>query len=258
MSVRVTRDGPNARSLVTEYEYEPVPGLPERPPPGEQILWQGSPRWDVLARRGFHVRKVGIYFLILAALTLYWDLRVGLAPADALANLTWLALAVALAIGLLLILARSMASATLYTITNRRLVMRFGVAIPMTINLPYDKVTRASLRENGDGTGDIPIALARSSKVPYWVLWPHARPWRFATAEPMLRSIPDVAEVASTLSTALESFAKERSEEQQIERGGDSIEAARQPIRSEPPSTKGKVEGRGVALSSHGAGVPAH
>lgn len=257
MSTRVTRKGPAARAAVTEYEYEPVPGLPERLPPGERILWQAAPRWDVLARRAFHVRKVAIYFLIVAALTLAWDLRDGRGVTAALVNLTWLALAVALAIGLLLMLARSMAHATLYTITNRRLVMRFGVAIPMTINLPYDKVTGAALRENGDGTGDIPITLARSSRVPYWVLWPHTRPWRFAPAEPMLRAVPDVASVARTLATALESFASDRGEQPQIERADPGM--SRRPSNRPGSAAKNGQDGaRGVSLTSSGAGIPAH
>jgi len=33
-----------------EYEYEPVPGLPQRLPQGERILWQGAPDWQTLAR----------------------------------------------------------------------------------------------------------------------------------------------------------------------------------------------------------------
>lgn len=209
MSERLDRDAAVARATVTEYEYEPVPGLPEIPPEGETILWQGSPRAAVLARRAFHVRKVGFYFVLLAALSLYWDLADGGTLAQAAANLTWLAVAAAVAIGLLALLARSMARSTLYTITSRRVVMRFGVAIPMTLNLPYAKVASAALREHGDGSGDIPLAMARGARVPYWVLWPHARPWRLAPAEPMLRAIPDAAQAARALAGALETYAAE-------------------------------------------------
>lgn len=192
--------GRRGYTAVTEYEYEPVPGLPERLPPGEEILWQGSPRWDVLARRAFHVRKVAGYFLLLAGWTIAWDIQAG---SDPVASAFWLVLAAALAIGLLTLLARAMARSTLYTITSHRVVMRFGVAIPMTINLPFTRVVGAALRDYGDGTGEIPLTLAPRTRTSYLVLWPHVRPWRFSPAEPMLRAIPEAQRVARILAAAL-------------------------------------------------------
>ena len=53
---------------MNEHEGEPIRGLPELPPEGEQILWQGEPQWGLLARRVFHVRKVAAYF---AAIVLF-------------------------------------------------------------------------------------------------------------------------------------------------------------------------------------------
>lgn len=198
-------DGGRTRhTAVTEYEYEPVPGLPERLPSGEAILWQGAPRWDVLARRAFHVRKVAFYFLLLVAWAIVWDIQGG---RDPVVSAFWLVIAAASAIGLLTLLARSMARSTLYTITNHRVVMRFGVAIPMTINLPFAKITAAALRDHGDGTGDIPLTLAARTRTSYLVLWPHVRPWHFSPAEPMLRAVPEARRVAEILAGALKDAA---------------------------------------------------
>jgi hypothetical protein len=193
------------QTAITEYEYEPVPGLPERLPSGEEILWQGTPRWDVLARRAFHVRKVGVYFLALIAWTVLSDIRSG---GDPVVSAFWLVIAAALAIGLLTLLARAMARSTLYTITNHRVVMRFGVALPMTVNLPYGKIIGAALRDHGDGTGDIPLTLGPKAKASYLVLWPHVRPWRFSPPEPMLRAIAEAQRVAQILATALRDSAE--------------------------------------------------
>lgn len=198
-------DGGRTRhTALTEYEFEPVPGLPERLPSGESILWQGAPRWDVLARRAFHVRKVGLYFLLLVAWAIVWDIQGG---RDPVVSAFWLVIAAALAIGLLTLLARAMARSTLYTITNHRVVMRFGVAIPMTINLPFAKIAAAALRDHGDGTGDIPLTLTAKTRTSYLVLWPHVRPWRFSPAEPMLRAIPEARRVAEILASALKDAA---------------------------------------------------
>ena len=40
-------------------------------------------------------------------------------------------------------------------------------------------------------------------KIAYAKLWPHARPWRLGSAEPMLRDLPDAAVVGPLLSRML-------------------------------------------------------
>lgn len=186
-----------------EYEWEPVPGLPERLPEGERILWQGAPRWGALARRAFHVRKVALWFGLILAWVLAADALSGAPPAESLLSAAWLVLLAAVAMGLLALLARAMARSTLYTITNRRVVMRFGVAIPLSINVPFTQIVSADLRQYGDGTGDLPLTLDGAARVPYLVLWPNVRPWRFAPAQPMLRAVPQAAGVAKVLAGAL-------------------------------------------------------
>lgn len=52
---------------MNEYENEPIRGLPGMLPPGEQIVWQGSPQWRALARGAFRTRLVMGYFALLAA-----------------------------------------------------------------------------------------------------------------------------------------------------------------------------------------------
>ena len=186
-----------------EYEYEPVPGLPEDLPEGERILWQGAPRWRALARRAFHVRKLVVYFTLLLGVLIVMELTAGGSFGDAMLGAGWLVALAHVSIGLLVLLAWAMSRATLYTITNRRVVLRFGVAIPITINLPFRRIAAASLREYPDGTGDIPLTMSSEARLSYLVLWPHARPWHFAPPEPMLRAIPDAARVAGILTAAV-------------------------------------------------------
>jgi hypothetical protein len=189
---------------VAEYEYEPVPGLPERLPPGEVLLWQGAPRWQSLALHAFHARKVALYFLALLLLLLGWKLT-GEAPLiAALGGALWLAALAAVAVGLLVLLAWATGRATLFTITNRRVVMRFGVAFPMAINLPFIQITTAGLRVYPDGTGDLPLTMSGLVNTSYMILWPYARPWRWSPPQPMLRAVPDAARVAEILAAALE------------------------------------------------------
>lgn len=187
-----------------DFDFEPIPGLPERPPPGETILWQGKPDWWGLALRVFHIRKVAIYFAILLAwrgiATVYDG---GTLTASLLAMLSILPL-VLVGLGILGLLAALYARTTIYTITSRRVVMRFGVALPMTVNFPFTVVEGASLRLCGDGTGDLPLALKGPDKMAYLVLWPFVRPGHYKLPQPMLRALPEAGSVAAVLSTALQ------------------------------------------------------
>jgi hypothetical protein len=188
---------------VREHEIEPVPGLPEKLPEGEGILWQGSPRWWSLATRALHLRGLAIYF----ALMVGWSLWNAATTTDSLAEA---ALASASSIGLalaclavLVVIGRALAQASFYTITNRRVVLRVGVALPMTINIPFTAIESAAVKRHADGTEDILLTLAPTHKIAWLALWPHARPWRVARAEPMLRAVPITAGAAQVLGRAL-------------------------------------------------------
>ena len=178
-------------------------GLPERLPKGEIVLWQGRPLWRSLALRTFHVRKVGIYFGLLlawrAALGGYERISLGSVAAGAF-PLLLLALS---SIGLLVLLAWIYSRTTTYTITNRRVFMRFGAALPLMLNIPFRTVGSAGAKVYRDGTADIPLGLIGSDRIAYLHLWPYARPWRLKNPEPMLRSLPNGQEVAKLLASAL-------------------------------------------------------
>ena len=163
-----------------DFAFEPVPGLPALPPEGETILWQGGPDWRGLAWRAFHLREVTCYFGALVAAQPVLALVQGTPLAATLLPMTWLTLAGSVAAGLLAGLAFLAARGTVYTITSRRLVLRFGIALPMTINLPFALVAQAGLKLRRGGSGDIPVGLVPGERISYIVLWPHARPWRLA------------------------------------------------------------------------------
>jgi hypothetical protein len=188
-----------------DFAVDPIPGLPENLPPGERLLWQGKPRWQAVAVRVMHVRKVAIYF----ALLITWgvvEARLGGAGwLQSFARSAPLLLVLAAAgVGVLTLLAWLVQRTTIYSITSARVVIRLGIALPMTINLPFSAIESASLRTCGDGTGDLPLSLIPAQKLGYILLWPHVRPWRLARVEPMLRAVADPAHVAQLLSQALQ------------------------------------------------------
>lgn len=205
---------------VLEHGPEPVRGLPEPLPAGERILWQGGPAFGALARGVFHVRAVALYFGLLAVWRLVSGLADGAGWAAAALDAAGLLVPAALAIGVLLLLARLYARSTVFTVTDRRVVLRFGVALPMAVNLPFCRIEGAALRLHRDGTGDLPLALGGPGRLAWLHLWPFVRPWRLGRPEPMLRGVPDAAAVAAILRGALERDLARRAEPSGAEPAG--------------------------------------
>lgn len=177
-----------------EYDLEPVPGLPGQLPKGEEILWQGSPDWTGLAERAFHVRGIAVYFGILLVLAIWNGSSLGI-----LFTLVGGSAGVGLLYGLAWLSARS----TIYTITNKRVVMRYGIALPKAINLPFSQIGGAAITRDRKGRADIPLMLIGKHRLGYLQFWPHARAWKLAKPEPMLRSLVDGDDVAKLLTDQL-------------------------------------------------------
>jgi hypothetical protein len=185
-----------------EHEFEAALGLPEPLPAGETILWQGAPSWQAMAKHVYRLQWLAVYFAVIVVLQIF-----SVAGGEGGLAAAWssVALAVVLAlIGLLFVglLAYWSATTTMYTLTNRRIVMRVGIVLTITFNLPYKSLKSADLKLYKDGTGDIPMQIATEDKIAFFHLWPHARPWRLGKPEPMMRCIPQAQQVATLLTEA--------------------------------------------------------
>lgn len=192
------------RHTVGEHDHEPQRGLPQPLPPGETLLWQGAPDWRVLARRAFHVRKFALYFAVLMAWRVASTLADGGGATEALTALLWPLPLAALALGFIVLLAWLVSRTSLYTLTDRRVVMRVGVVLTVTFNLPLRRIEAAHLVERADGSGDIALQLDPEDRIGLLHLWPHARPWQLARPQPTLRALAQVRPVARLLGEALD------------------------------------------------------
>ncbi|MFN9746692.1 MAG: photosynthetic complex putative assembly protein PuhB [Betaproteobacteria bacterium] len=185
-----------------EHEFEPQFGLPERLPASERLLWQGQPLPGLVARRVFHLPLVTAYFGVMLAWRIGAQLQDGLPLLAALRGSLVLALLAAVAIGILAALARLTASTTAYTLTDKRIVMRIGIVLTVTYNLPLRHLDAAHLLPLGGGRGEIALQLRGDTRIAYLHLWPHARPWLFARTQPMLRCLADAQGVSRQLAEA--------------------------------------------------------
>lgn len=188
---------------MSEYDTEPVPGLPENLPEGESLLWQGSPDAFSIARHALFGGAVLFYFVALSAYAVmagYTDGLTGLAAWSRGVNALIIG---AVALGIIALLGRLVERTTLYTITNKRVVMRVGIAIPMTLNVPFHKIETAGVKLYRDGTGDIALTPSETLPVTYVHLWPHARAWHLGRPQPALRSLPDATRAGEILVKAM-------------------------------------------------------
>lgn len=179
---------------MSEYDHEPVRGLPGELPAGETILWQGAPDWPALVASALHVRLVALYFAAMSV----WSLASGNgATAGAILG------SAALVLGLAVLFLYGVHRTTVYTLTNRRIVLRIGVALNKCINIPLSEIDSADLKALGAGKGSIVLHLKGMPRIGYTMLWPHVRSLRMLRAQPMLRAIPDAEAVAGKLFDAV-------------------------------------------------------
>ena len=185
-----------------EHELEPQYGLPERLPAGEKLLWQGSPNFNAVALRIFQVRKAAIYFAVLMALRAGLVLADGGGLTEALLSLAGPLPLALTALCSLVALAWMTSRTAVYTLTDKRIVMRIGIVLTLTFNIPLRTIRSAAVRQAQHHGGDIVIQLTGPDHIAFLHLWPHVRPWRLARPEPMLRLVDDAAAVAAMLSQA--------------------------------------------------------
>ena len=189
-------------NLGHEYEFEPQFGLPERLPSDEFIVWQGSPDIGALAASAFHVKKLVIYFILLIVACAWPALEAGAGAMAVLQAIKWIAPLSLLGLASVWLVAYMTSRATVYTLTNKRVVMRLGIVLTVTFNLPLKQIASSDVRLLESGFGDITLALQGSDRIAWVHLWPSVRPWRISKPEPTLRAISDVQEVAVKLRDA--------------------------------------------------------
>jgi hypothetical protein len=183
--------------------HDPSENLPEPLPKGERVLWQGRPDALAITMGAYRFGWVAGYFGLLLAWRFASQLADEAGFVAAAVYALWLLPLAAAGLGLIAVLGWLSARTTLYTITDRRLVMRIGIALPLTLNVPFRVVQGAAVSVAARGCGDIAFQLQPGTRIGYAVLWPHARALHFARPEPSLRGVPDVEALAGRIADAL-------------------------------------------------------
>jgi hypothetical protein len=186
-----------------DFAFEPIRGIPAVLPQGETLLWQGSPDWKAMALRGYFVRKVAVYFVILAMFRIGFGVTHGHTAGAILLSCVFLLALGGVAAGVLSMLAYLTSRSTVYSITSRRVLLRHGIAVPITMNIPFTLIESAGVTAFADGTGDIAMTLPKNQRVGYMITWPHLRPDKITQPEPAFRALADARQAADILAAAL-------------------------------------------------------
>ena len=185
-----------------EYELEEQYGLPEKLPSSERIEWQGSPSTWKVAKNIFYIRPVIAYFAFITLYRIFEGVQSELSAKAIVVSGLWMLALSLTCIGLVYCLAYMTATTTVYTITNRRVVMRIGIALTKTFNLPFKAIVSADMHQEKDGYGDIPLKISADTKIAFVHLWPHTRPYVYSHPQPMIRCVKDVKVVSEILTKA--------------------------------------------------------
>ena len=177
-----------------EHEFEAMPGLPEALPRDEHVVWQGVPSASLLAVHVFHLRKLIAYFAFMLMIQILY--LMGEPGADVWPSVGLSAVLALVCIMLLAAVSWYTARNTRYTLTNRRVVMRIGIVLTITLNLPLKQIRSASVRMLKGGAGDLALGLGGSRRLGWLHLWPHARAWHIRHPEPTLRCIQEVGSLS--------------------------------------------------------------
>ncbi|MEM8983288.1 MAG: photosynthetic complex putative assembly protein PuhB [Pseudomonadota bacterium] len=168
----------------------------------EAILWEGQPTNSGMFWRAFGARWIALYLAVL----LVYRVVDALGSNGGTAAVTGAIVSVAVLTAILATIIGGLAylttRASAYTITDRRVIIDLGVALPMRVDVPIRLIQRADLLRHSDGSGDIVFTLTGEDRAKYFVFWPHVRPFRWLRVQPTLRSIVDIDGATRALATA--------------------------------------------------------
>lgn len=179
-----------------------IRGVPHPLPIGETVLWEGAPMARAVARHAFYQRALLAYFLAMVSVWAIYtpnafgsnDFLIGLAVRLGLTAVVMVVVEI-----LSVVVART----TWYAITNKRVVLRIGMVIPMSINIPFALIESAGAGAFQDGTGQVTLKMMPGNRLAYIALWPHCRMRKLNNPEPVLRALQASVDVGRVLADAV-------------------------------------------------------
>ena len=200
-------------------EYEELsPEIRGLIPQGEKIVWADRPDWMSLAYRSFGLKYLIGYFAICA---LYVAANIDGAFEAKIFLLRYLPFVISGCIAgiILTLIAYFEAIYTDYVLTERRVIIKSGVALVFVLNAPFKKIESIDRQSLSKGRGNIAFSVLSARRLPYFSCWPSVKPWSLRSPIPSFRSIREVAKVE----LLLVEIAKSNNEVNKVEVSDDEV-----------------------------------
>ena len=160
-------------------------------PSGEKIYWCGQPDWVSLGYCCYGIKYLIFYFLVSAFYVVY-KIVTPLTLETFLSLYSSYLFSGFLAGMILFGIAFLSARHTCYIITEKRIVIRTGVALVFLLNLPFKNILSIDRQKLTKNRGNIAFTVRSRKRIPYLSCWPSVKGRGFLSPIPAFRSISDV------------------------------------------------------------------
>jgi hypothetical protein len=168
-------------------------------PLGEKIYWNGKPNWKSFGYHAFGVKYFSIYFFVCA---LYSVSQIDSSFSFGAFFIKYAPYLISgiLAGMILLFLAYLSARHTCYVITEKRIVIRTGVALVFLLNMPLKNILSIDMKALTKGQGNVIFKVQSKKRIPYLSCWPSVKSGSFLEPIPAFRSIRDIEKIGKLIS----------------------------------------------------------
>ena len=163
-------------------------------PEGEIVCWVGRPYWISLGFNVFGIKYLLLYFIIsafyaISQIELVFSFRAFIGE-----YISFIISGIIASV-ILFLLAYFAAQHTCYVITEKRLVIRTGIALVFLLNVPLKNVISIDKQSLFRGYGNLSFKPQSKKRIPYSSCWPSVRGSSFLKPIPTFRSIANIEEI---------------------------------------------------------------
>ena len=185
-------------------------------PVGEMIRWCGRPNWKSLGYHAFGVKYLTVYLILSALYAVSQTNSPFRFGAFTVQYLPYIMSGIFASI-ILFVLAYLAARHTCYVITEKRVVIRTGIALVFLLNVPFKNVVSIDLQRLANGSGNLSFKAQSKKRIPYLSCWPSVRSGSLLQPVPAFRSILSIEEIGKICGELAEYHRVER------EKNGESL-----------------------------------
>jgi hypothetical protein len=165
----------------------------------KKICWVGRPDWKSFGYHAFGLKYFLIYFFICAFYAVS-QIESTFSFGELFIKYNPYLLSGTFAGAIVLLLAYIAARHTCYVITEKRIVIRTGVALVFLLNMPFKNILSIDTKPLAKGRGNVIFKVQSKKRIPYLSCWPSVKVGNFLEPIPAFRSIMALEKVGQIIS----------------------------------------------------------